>query len=146
MNQAAEALFEDRRFTTLIESQTIEITSISVAELGFEKGATYDQLMARSQESGLGECPIELGPHLRLQFLDQPEGAVGVPATEHRAPPGSLTIVSAPLDHRDDTPKGFYLRRINGVLWLRGYRSEPGHIWNPEDVLVFSRGHVRKSK
>ena len=107
------------------ESQVIEIATVSVAELGFGEGATYGQLIARALESGLAECPLELGPHLRLQFLDQPEGAAGLPATHGRAPPGAITVASSPLDERDETPKGFYLRRIDGVLWLRGYWSGP---------------------
>jgi hypothetical protein len=140
LNQAAETLFDDRRFTPLGQSQIIEIAVLSVADLGFGEGATYEQLTARALESGLVECPLELGPHLRVQFLDQPEGSAGFPATKHQAPPGSITVASSPLDDCYETPKGFYLRRINGVLWLRGYRSWPGHIWSPEDVLVLSRG------
>src|SRR5262245_58391974 len=139
LNQAAEALFDDRRFTPLSQSKVIEIAFLSVADLGFGEGATYEQLTARAFQSGLVECPLELGPHLRLQFLDQPEGSIGFPTTQHRAPPGSITVGSSPLDDSDQTPKGFYLRRIDGVLWLRGYWSGPDHIWSPEDVLVFSR-------
>jgi hypothetical protein len=45
--------------------------------------------------------------------------------------------VSAPLAADDDIPKGFCLRRIDGVLWLRGYRSGPEHIWSPDDRLIF---------
>jgi hypothetical protein len=140
LNQAAEDLFDDHRFTLLPQSKVIEIATVAVADLGFGEGATYEQLTVRALESGLVECPLELGPALRLQFLDQPEGSVGFPATQHRAPPGSLTVASSPLDDCEKTPKGFYLRRIDGILWLRGYWSWPGHIWSPEDVLVFSRG------
>ena len=139
LNQAAEVLFDDPRFTPLPQSKVIEIALVSVSALGFGEGATYQQLTERALKSGLVECPLELGPHLRLQFPDQPEGSAGRPATQHRAPPGSITIASSPIDDCDDTPKGFYLRRIDGVLWLRGYWSWPGHIWSPEDVLVFSR-------
>lgn len=139
LNLAAEALFDDRRFTPLTQSKVIEITLVSVSDLGFGEGATYAQLTERARESGLVECPLELGPHLRLQFPNQPEGSAGFPATKHRAPPGSITIASSPLDDCDETPKGFYLRRIDGVLWLRGYWSWPGHIFSPEGLLVFSR-------
>jgi len=138
LNQAANDLFADHRFVPDSESRVIEITARSVADLGFDSGATYDQITARALESGLAECPLELGPHLRMQFLDQPEGAFGVPTTHGRAPPGGLTVASSPLDDTDETPKGFYLRRVDGMLWLRGYWSWPGHIWSPEDVLVFS--------
>ena len=140
LNQAAKALFQDCRFTTLRYRKYIEITSVSVADLGFQEGATYGQLTARAKDSGLFECPLELGPHLRLQFLDQPEGSDGFPATQGRAPPTSITVTSSPLDDSDETPKGFYLRCISGELWLRGYWSWSGHMWSPEDVFVFCRG------
>jgi len=139
LNPAADALFKDDRFTTLAGEFAIEIVCMSVAELGFPEGAAYDQLVARARDRGLGECPLELGPHLRLQFWNQPEGSVGFPATEHRAPPGSITVASSPLDKLDETPKGFYLRRINGVLWLRGYWSSADTGWRAEDVLAFAR-------
>ncbi len=140
LNGAAEALFRDHRFTTLSRRHDVEIAALSVAELGFGEGATYGQLIARAFELGLTECPLELGPHLRVQFLDQPDSTDGTPLTHGRAPPGSITVASSPLDDGDETAKGFYLRRVDTVLWLRGYWSWPGHIWTPEDVLVFSRG------
>lgn len=139
LNAAAERLFEDARFTTLEQERRVEIVALSVAELGFSEGATQAALVARAGESGLGECPLELGPHLRLQLQDQPEGAERAPATKGRAPFRSITIASPPLDETDETPKGFYLRRMNGVSWLRGYWSWPGHVWSPEDVLVFCK-------
>lgn len=139
LNEAAEALFHDRRFTTLTRRQVVEIAALTVAELGFGEGATYGQLIARALERGLTECPLELGPHLRVQFLDQPDGADGAPVTHGRAPPGSITVASSPLDDGEDTAKGFYLRRVDSLLWLRGYWSWPGHIWAPEDVLVFAK-------
>ena len=139
LNQAAETLFENCRFPWLSQDQIIEIAPVSVADLGFGEGATYAQLTARALESGLVECPLELGPYLRMQFLGQPEGAGGISTTHGRAPPGSITVASSPLDDADETPKGFYLQRVDGVLWLRGYWSWPGQIWSPEDVIVFSR-------
>ncbi len=141
LNQAADALFEHLRFVPLSENQVIEITSLSVADLGFREGVIYGQLTARALEAGLVECPLEMAPHLRMQFLEQREWAAGAPAAARGlAPPGSITVASSPLDERDGTPKGFYLRRVDGVLWLRGYWSWSGHVWNPQDVFVFSRG------
>ena len=139
LNAAAEALFDDVRFRLASGAEVVEIVAVSAADLGFGEGATYDQLTARALVSGLVECPLELGPHLRLQFLDQAEGSLGFPVTTHRAPPGSITVASVPLDDRDETPKGFYLRRIDGVLWLRGYWSHPDNVWRPEDVLIYAR-------
>jgi len=137
LNPAAEALFEDQRFATLPRCREIEIVARSVADLGFKSGATYGELTARAHESGWVECPLELGPHLRIQFVDQLEAPRGIGATTHRAPPGSITVASPPLDGRDETAKGFYLMHADGALWLRGYWSWPGHVWEPEDVFVF---------
>ena len=86
---------------------------------------------------GMSLPPLELGPHLRLQYLDQPEGSLGHRTTQHRAPPGSLTIASLPVSEDQELTKGFYLRRIEGTLWLRGYRSDLAHIFAPKDRLVF---------
>lgn len=141
LNEAAGVLFEDARFIPGSASRVIEIVARSVADLGFPEGATYAQLTARAAAEGLVECPLELGPHLRLQFLDQAGGVAGSAMTHGRAPAGSITIASPPLDESDETPKGFYLRRVDGVLWLRGYWSWPGHVWSPDDVLVFGRGN-----
>lgn len=137
LNDFARTLFADERFTTSATATTVEVVTLSVAELGFGDGATIDRIVERAASRGLGLCPMELGPHFRLQYLDQPEGSLGFPATQHRAPPGSITVASAPLCDDDDVPKGFYLRRIDGVLWLRGYRSWPGHVSRPDDVFAF---------
>jgi len=102
-----------------------------------EQGHSIDQIHERAAQLGLLLCPLELGPHLRLQFLEQPEGSVGYPPSQHRAPPGSITVASPELVQDECTPKGFYLRHIEGILWLRGYRSGPEHLWSPEDRLVF---------
>jgi len=139
LNDAAQALFADCRFTTLKQPQVVELALVSVADLGLPDGATYEQLIHRALDSGLVECPLELGPRLRVQFLNQPEAAAEVPERRHRAPHGSITVASSPLDELDETPKGFYLRRMDGVLWLRGYFSWSGHVWSPDDVFAFSR-------
>lgn len=146
LNQAAETLCADPRFTTLADEHLLEIEARSVSALGFAEGATYEALTARARESGLLECPLELAPHLRLQFLDQPEEVDETAPKTKRAPRGSLTIASAPLDDTDETPKGFYLRRMDGLLWLRGYWSWPGHVWSPEDVLVFCRADIAERR
>jgi len=138
LNPMAEELLADPRFTTRPESSFVEVVAVSVASFGFHNGATFAQLAARAAGQGLSLRPLELAPHLRLQFTEQPEGSVGR-QTQHRAPPGSLTVASPPPSDEQDIPWGFYLRRIEGDLWLRGYRSWPGHQWAPDDHLVFTR-------
>ena len=138
LNEAARTLFGHEQFTTSGSPSVIDTVEITVAGLGLREGGTLSELMLKAAQGGLLPCPIELGPYLRLQYPDQAEGHVGRPVTRHRAPPGSLTVISPPLSESDEVPKGFYLRRIEGVPWLRGYRAPAGHVWAPEDQLLLA--------
>lgn len=139
LNDYGRSLFAHSGFTTSLVASRVETVELAVADLGFAQGATMARIHQRATELGLSLCPLELGPHLRLQVLDQPEGHLGHPPSKHRAPPGSITVASRPLSDDHATPKGFYLRRIDGVLWLRGYRSAPDDLWSPDDRLAFCR-------
>lgn len=137
LNASAEILLAHERFTTELTRNIVETIELTVADLDFPQGATTAQIHAAAAARGLSLCPLELGPHFRLQLLDQPEGFWGHPQTQQQAPPGSITIASAPLIDDDAFPKGFYVRRIQGELWLRGYHAGAEHIWNSHDHLVF---------
>jgi hypothetical protein len=139
LNEAAQRLFASEEFVTSTARQTVTTVELAVRQLGFPHGATLREMRGKAITIGLCPPPLELGPHLRLQFLDQPEGHWGHGVTRHQAPPGSITIVSTPLSADDTFPKGFYLRRVQGVLWLRGYQCSAEHLWNPDDRLVFCR-------
>jgi len=53
----------------------IDLVVVSVAELGFGlDGASLRDIYARAGRSGLDLCPAEVGPILRLSYLDQPLG------------------------------------------------------------------------
>ena len=70
----------------------------------------------RELESGLVECPLELGPHLRMQFLGQPEGAAGVSPARTRAGTSCLNhdrVVAA--RRQGSRPKGILLSSSNNV-------------------------------
>ncbi len=137
MNVSAERLFASDFFIASETRYTVATIELTVNNLGFPQGATIAEIYARAEQLGLHLCPLELGPHLRLQYPDQPEGYWGKPIRKHQAPYGSITIASKILTEDDDFPKGFYLRRIQGVLWLRGYRSWPGHVWESDDHFIF---------
>jgi hypothetical protein len=139
MNESALTLLSSEKFTTSAVSRLLVVIELSVRSLGYAQGAAMPDLQNKAVSLGFCLPPIAVGPYLRLQYLDQPEGCWGHPVTKHRAPPGSLTIASVPLSEDDEFPKGFYLRRIEGTLWLRGYRSGPEHVYDPDDRLVFCR-------
>jgi len=140
LNELAETLFASELFTTETAPRTLTTVELTVADLGFPQGATTAEIFAQAQALGLSLCPLELAAHLRLQYLDQPEGFWGQPPTQHQAPSGSITVMSPILSPDDEFPKGFYLRRIKGELWLRGYRSGPEHVWQAGDHLLFGKG------
>jgi hypothetical protein len=53
----------------------LDLVVISVAELGFgPQGASLRDIYARAGTFGLALCPAEVGPILRLSYLDQPLG------------------------------------------------------------------------
>jgi hypothetical protein len=137
LNESGERLLVSDLFTTSETRYTVTTVELTVGDLGFPRGATIAEIYTRAAMLGLSRCPLELGPHLRLQYPDQPEGYWGKPFRQHQAPYGSITIASEPLTEDDDFPKGFYLRRIKGELWLRGYRSGPQHVWKADDHFIF---------
>lgn len=137
-NDAAESLFADGRFKTSPVRTRVETVEVTAGSLGLAHGGTFAEIVETAAERGLSLCPLELGPHIRLQFLDQPEGRLATPVTQNGAPPGSVTVATAPLADDDETPKGFYLRRIDGVLWLRGYYASADHVWNANDRFLFA--------
>jgi hypothetical protein len=137
MNEHGKWLMSSRLFDSPGVSRAITIVELTVRNLGFAHGACLPEIITRAIELGLALCPPQTGPYFRLQYLDQPEGFVGFPLTQHRAPPGSITIISEPLSTDDSIPKGFYLRCIQGVPWLRGYVSDALHVYDPDDHLAF---------
>ena len=139
INDLGRVLFANDKFPTSDVRTDLATVELSVRNLGLSEGARLSDVYASAARLRLRLCPIELGPHLRLQFLDQPEGFLGQPVWRHRAPPGSITIASEMLAGDDDFPKGFYLRRINGTPWLRGYRCGQEDVWDPEDRFVFGQ-------
>lgn len=137
MNESAERLFASAHFATSPARYRVTTVELTVRDLGFPQGALIAEIEARARAVGFALCPLELGPHLRLEYRDQPEGARGKPVRQHQAPYGSITVASEPLSDEEGFPKGFYLRCIEGALWLRGYRSGPEHVWEPDDHFIF---------
>ncbi|MEZ7171041.1 helicase [Sporosarcina sp. OR05] len=137
INELGERLLADKSFTTSEHSYELRAVELTVSELGFANGATLQQIYAAAHKLGLQLCPLELGPHLRIMYVDQPEGFIGKPSHTMRAPYGSITIASESIYEDEDFPKGFYLRKIDGELWLRGYVADDEHVWEHDDRFVF---------
>ncbi len=72
---ADDGLGTDAFAATVATKETVvELVRVTVAELGFQNGARRDEIYARALGFGLGKCSAEVGPQLRLQYVDQPLG------------------------------------------------------------------------
>ena len=59
------------------EKARVELVTASMRELGLEHESTLQTIYAKAKERGWSSCPPEVGPQLRLQYVDQPEGEPG---------------------------------------------------------------------
>jgi hypothetical protein len=83
LNEATERLFASDLFTTSPTRYDVTAVELTVQDLDFPQGATTAEIVVRAGALGLGFCPVELGPHLRLQYRDQVEGYWGQPERRH---------------------------------------------------------------
>lgn len=113
--------------TCFQEEVEVDLVVLSVAELGFEDGATYRNICARASELGLNLCPNELGPALREQYPDQPRG--------------EWLIVA--MDAVSDSDGYLRLFRVGhdgrGRRDLFGVNGYPGCFWRADRRVVFLR-------
>ena len=115
-------------FTTLPEPTNIQLARAKVKDLGFTEMPTTDELFARIEKVG-DLCPAEVGPHLAIQYKDQPNGEV-------------LWVAMERIPGSGDGPDVFGVgRRGGGALWLDGGWAGPGGRW-----LLVSRILVRLRK
>lgn len=124
LNDYARVLFADPAFKTSTEPRDVRLVVVSLPNIGLPEGGNFDDILTKAAHSGLQPCALEIAPHLRLHYIDQPEGPY-------------LTVASLELRPNDPlTPNGFYLRNLDGRLWLRGYESGPENIY-PADFTDF---------
>ena len=137
LNEHAQTLFASDLFAVAEIAQDIRVCEVSVAELALPAGGTWQALIDAAEVRGLKPCPMETAAYLRLALTDQQEDPSDALTGAGRAPAGALTVISPPLSKDADFPRGFYLRRLDGVDWLRGYRSDEAHVWLPDAVTVW---------
>ena len=123
LNEYARILFADEAFTTSPEARRVRVLFVDLPDLGLPEGGTFPEILAAAAAFGLEPCPLELAPHLRLDYLDQPEGPY-------------LTVASIKHHEDPEAPNGFYLRRREDGLWLRGYRADDDFVY-PLDFRDF---------
>lgn len=143
MNDSAIILLDDPIFDCP-KPETLTVVEHSLIELGLEDGAVLSRIFQAGHENGFYLCPPTTAPYLRLMMHTQRTAPDAV-MSNGQAPSGSLTIASPPLQSDAAFPKGFYLRVVNGQHWLRGYRCDDEHAWDPQDRFVFRSTHAPTS-
>lgn len=134
LNEFATTIFYSEFFKVSEQKKQVSLLITTIKEIGFSEGATIPEIQKKLKNYGLSECSLEIAPYLRLFLKNQEEVKK---ETVNQAPFGSLTIFSNPIVEDEDFPKGFYLRNIDGKLWLRGYCCSLDYIWSPNDKMVF---------
>lgn len=98
--------------------------------MGFINGATTKQVYQKAKELGLRLCPPELGPHMRMQYID-----FNQPIDMSKG--HWVNIAMNKLIDELDFPNGFYLRRREDGFWLRDYVASPEYLWDSVDRFIF---------
>lgn len=111
-----------------VATQEIEfdLVNVSVAELGFAKGATRREIYTCAIELGLELCPNKVGPQLRLQYRDQPMGERLLVGMEPIAGSGGYLNV-------------FNVGHYGDGLWLDSSSGHPGYPWYADIRWLFVR-------
>ena len=97
----------------------------SVADLGLPEGPTTEEIYAAARESGLDLCPAWVGPQLRLDYDDQPDGEI-------------LTIAMEPITDDVGEPCVFGVDRSGSERRLSSRIVHPGVHWNAGTPWVFA--------
>lgn len=113
-------------FTVATKEVEIDLVVRSVAELGFKDGATRHQIYNRANEFGLDLCPAEVGPQLRLQYKDQPNGEW-------------LIVAMNPIAGSNGDLRLFGIGRGDSDLLLDSCYDGPVGVWSAGDRFVFAR-------
>lgn len=113
-------------FTASWTEEEVELVIVAVAELGFKEGATLRDIYERAASLGLGLCPAEVGPQLRLQYKNQPEDEW-------------LRVAMEPITDSGGDLDVFGVGRGHVGLWLHGSDGHPDIFWSPGDRWVFVR-------
>lgn len=121
----AESMMRNREFEVEKNPRKLALVRLTISTLGFERGATTDEIYAKAQSLGLELCPAEVGPSLRLKYKDQPLYEW-------------LFIGMKQVADSGGGPDVFILDHDGDGLWLDDYWASPDSRWRSGSAFVFS--------
>jgi hypothetical protein len=136
-------IMKQKAFTTLDTEEEADLIVLTPKDLGYTEysrtGVLFDPtgLAAWSAENLDGYvlelCPAEVGPRLREQYEDQPNGEV-------------LWIAMERITASDGGPSVFGVERDDvGGRWLDADYADPVDAWRLDDRIVFRLRKVTES-
>lgn len=112
------------------DAQEVDLVILTPKDLGFTANPTTTELYARAKKRGYDLCPADVGPVLRVNYDDQPNGEW-------------LYIAMEPITGSAGSPHVFLVKREgDGRRWLDGDWTHPGDPWGLGRRIVF---RLRKS-
>jgi hypothetical protein len=127
VGDSADEILGRPAFTFANERKELNLVVLSVAALGFgADGGTLADIHARAVRLGFELCPEEVGPQLRLQYLNQPVGEF-----LHVAMKPQLTYRGDPVD--------FTLANGGAGLSLLGGSAHSNLVISARAAFVFVR-------
>jgi hypothetical protein len=109
--------------------EQLDLVKLKVGDLGFTKNPTTDELYAKAQEFGLEICPAEVGPHLRLKYLEVFKKEQ--PMNEY------LRVAMKQITDSGRNPNIFNVYRDDDGLWLAHHWANPSTEWGLDREFVF---------
>jgi hypothetical protein len=124
LSDTAKFMLKSREFTPGDNREEATLIRLSVADLGFPKGANTTKIFERAKALGLELCPSDTGPNYRLQYQNQPMNEW-------------FRIGMEPIVDSDGSPDVFNLARNSDGLWLGSRWAGPDDEWDPGLQLAF---------
>ena len=125
INDYAKFMMNSKDFKTEKKPEPADLVRLKVRDLFSDKYPTTNELYKKAQDMGLELCPPEVGPHLRLNYKNQPLNEwFRIAMKQITDPPGGA-------------PGVFDLGCDGDGVWLGGSWAKPGFQWDPEEEFVF---------
>jgi len=123
VSDTAEEMLKNADFTVSEDKEKIDLVKLTDKDLGFTEEATTDEIYKRAKNFGLELCPAETGPHLRLQYKDQPMNEY-------------LRVGMKQITNSSGEPRICLVYRSSSATWLDTRLAYPTVRWHLRRGLV----------
>jgi len=128
VSQGAEVLLKMPDFKESIAEvwARVNLVGVTVAELGFDHSATYQEICQRAIERGLSLCSAEVGPQLCLQYWGQLDNK------------WDYVIAMEAITDTNNRPRLFHVEKNpSGVTFLSFSAGDPQEFYGVKAQFLF---------